>query len=127
MMHAWKYHQLLAIVLTYLAQGFFVLLLFYVEVSSLTFPTHTEKQLLRTYPAGTRIDSSNFNPVIFWAHGIQMVALNYQTEGEILLLGFCYILNVLIESKVSKPFFIFYLSYISTNGKHTCSIGELHM
>ncbi|GFR59792.1 phosphoinositide phospholipase C [Elysia marginata] len=27
-----------------------------------------------------RIDSSNFNPVIFWAFGIQMVALNYQTE-----------------------------------------------
>ncbi|KAH3786899.1 hypothetical protein DPMN_165014, partial [Dreissena polymorpha] len=38
------------------------------------------KQLMRTYPAGTRIDSSNFNPVLFWAFGIQMVALNYQTE-----------------------------------------------
>ncbi|KAK3797679.1 hypothetical protein RRG08_054698 [Elysia crispata] len=37
-------------------------------------------QLMRTYPAGMRIDSSNFNPVIFWAFGIQMVALNYQTE-----------------------------------------------
>ncbi|KAH9518381.1 Phospholipase C [Bulinus truncatus] len=35
---------------------------------------------MRTYPAGMRIDSSNFNPVIFWAFGIQMVALNYQTE-----------------------------------------------
>ncbi|XP_064631376.1 uncharacterized protein LOC135489776 isoform X2 [Lineus longissimus] len=43
---------------------------------------HTEKQLMRTYPAGMRIDSSNFNPVIFWAFGIQMVALNYQTEGS---------------------------------------------
>jgi phosphatidylinositol phospholipase C epsilon len=37
---------------------------------------------MRTYPAGMRIDSSNFNPVIFWAFGIQMVALNYQTEGN---------------------------------------------
>lgn len=27
-----------------------------------------------------RIDSTNFNPVIFWAFGIQMVALNYQTD-----------------------------------------------
>ncbi|KAH7981249.1 hypothetical protein HPB49_022648 [Dermacentor silvarum] len=27
-----------------------------------------------------RIDSSNFNPVAFWAFGLQMVALNYQTE-----------------------------------------------
>lgn len=42
--------------------------------------THMERNLMRTYPAPTRIDSSNFNPVIFWAFGIQMVALNYQTE-----------------------------------------------
>ncbi|XP_015189292.1 PREDICTED: 1-phosphatidylinositol 4,5-bisphosphate phosphodiesterase epsilon-1-like [Polistes dominula] len=41
---------------------------------------HTETQLVRTYPAGMRIDSTNFNPVIFWAFGIQMVALNYQTD-----------------------------------------------
>lgn len=40
---------------------------------------HTESQLMRTYPAGLRIDSSNFNPVFFWAFGIQLVALNYQT------------------------------------------------
>nr|XP_024217236.1 1-phosphatidylinositol 4,5-bisphosphate phosphodiesterase epsilon-1 [Halyomorpha halys] len=45
---------------------------------------HTETQLMRTYPAGMRIDSSNFNPVIFWAFGIQMVALNYQTEDSAL-------------------------------------------
>ena len=36
---------------------------------------------MRVYPAGMRIDSSNFNPVVFWMFGIQMVALNYQTEG----------------------------------------------
>ncbi|XP_058453692.1 LOW QUALITY PROTEIN: 1-phosphatidylinositol 4,5-bisphosphate phosphodiesterase epsilon-1-like [Malaya genurostris] len=41
---------------------------------------HTESQLMRTYPAGLRIDSSNFNPVFFWSFGFQMVALNYQTE-----------------------------------------------
>lgn len=41
---------------------------------------HTQTQLMRTYPAGMRIDSSNFNPVIFWAFGIQMAALNYQTD-----------------------------------------------
>ena len=41
---------------------------------------HTQTQLMRTYPAGMRIDSSNFNPVIFWSFGIQMAALNYQTE-----------------------------------------------
>lgn len=40
---------------------------------------HTESQIMRAYPARMRIDSSNFNPVIFWAFGIQSVALNYQT------------------------------------------------
>ncbi|KAL6031130.1 hypothetical protein STEG23_024746 [Scotinomys teguina] len=43
---------------------------------------HTACQLLRTYPAATRIDSSNPNPLVFWLHGIQLVALNYQTDGK---------------------------------------------
>lgn len=43
---------------------------------------HTQTQLMRTYPAGLRIDSSNFNPTFFWAFGIQMMALNYQTEDQ---------------------------------------------
>lgn len=48
---------------------------------------HTETQLIRAYPAGMRIDSSNFNPLIFWAFGVQMVALNYQTEDSALHLN----------------------------------------
>lgn len=46
--------------------------------------SHTETQLIRAYPAGMRIDSSNFNPLIFWAFGIQLAALNYQTEDPAL-------------------------------------------
>ncbi|XP_076141340.1 1-phosphatidylinositol 4,5-bisphosphate phosphodiesterase epsilon-1-like [Alosa pseudoharengus] len=41
---------------------------------------HTRGQLLRTYPAATRIDSTNPSPLLFWLHGIQLVALNYQTD-----------------------------------------------
>ncbi|NXA34544.1 PLCE1 phosphodiesterase, partial [Eudromia elegans] len=41
---------------------------------------HTTCQLLRAYPAATRIDSSNPHPLIFWLHGVQLVALNYQTD-----------------------------------------------
>ncbi|XP_042312772.1 1-phosphatidylinositol 4,5-bisphosphate phosphodiesterase epsilon-1 isoform X3 [Sceloporus undulatus] len=41
---------------------------------------HTTCQLLRTYPAATRIDSSNPHPLLFWLHGVQLVALNYQTD-----------------------------------------------
>ena len=33
------------------------------------------------YPAGKRIDSSNFNPLSAWLVGAQMAALNHQTEG----------------------------------------------
>uniref|UniRef100_A0AAQ4PAD4 Phosphoinositide phospholipase C n=1 Tax=Gasterosteus aculeatus aculeatus TaxID=481459 RepID=A0AAQ4PAD4_GASAC len=41
---------------------------------------HTACQLLRTYPAATRIDSTNPNPLLYWLHGVQLVALNYQTD-----------------------------------------------
>ncbi|CAG5115736.1 unnamed protein product, partial [Candidula unifasciata] len=42
----------------------------------------THHTLIRTYPAGSRTDSSNYNPVPMWNHGCQIVALNYQTGGE---------------------------------------------
>ncbi|KAF3841762.1 hypothetical protein F7725_023713 [Dissostichus mawsoni] len=35
--------------------------------------------LSRIYPKGTRVDSSNFMPQLFWNAGCQLVALNYQT------------------------------------------------
>ena len=43
----------------------------------------TERQFVRTYPVGTRIDSSNYDPIPLWNHGIQMVALNVQTPGNL--------------------------------------------
>ena len=43
----------------------------------------TERQLVRTYPAGSRIDSSNYDPIPMWNAGIHMVALNIQTLGEL--------------------------------------------
>lgn len=42
--------------------------------------SYSKDHLVRTYPAGRRIDSSNFNPIHFWAYGIQMAALNFQTQ-----------------------------------------------
>ncbi|KAK7099384.1 1-phosphatidylinositol 4,5-bisphosphate phosphodiesterase delta-1-like isoform X2 [Littorina saxatilis] len=47
----------------------------------------THSKLIRTYPAGTRTDSSNYNPVPMWNHGCQVVALNYQTGGEAMQLN----------------------------------------
>ena len=42
----------------------------------------TRHQLMRVYPEGTRIYSSNYNPTKMWNCGIQMVALNYQTKDK---------------------------------------------
>ncbi|KAF5675998.1 1-phosphatidylinositol-4,5-bisphosphate phosphodiesterase 1 [Fusarium circinatum] len=37
--------------------------------------------LVRVYPDPNRVDSSNFNPLQCWKHGVQMAALNFQTNG----------------------------------------------
>lgn len=45
------------------------------------FVNYNKSFLSRIYPAGKRLDSSNFNPQEMWDCGCQMVALNYQTPG----------------------------------------------
>ncbi|KAM7258205.1 hypothetical protein ACFE04_013946 [Oxalis oulophora] len=42
----------------------------------------TRKNIVRVYPKGTRITSSNYNPCVGWAHGAQMVAFNMQYGGK---------------------------------------------
>ncbi|ELR01800.1 hypothetical protein VC83_04959 [Pseudogymnoascus destructans] len=39
---------------------------------------HNRRYMMRAYPAGHRIDSSNPDPSVFWRKGIQMAALNWQ-------------------------------------------------
>ncbi|CAK8566484.1 unnamed protein product [Lathyrus sativus] len=46
----------------------------------------TQRNILRVYPKGTRITSSNYNPLIGWMHGAQMVAFNMQGYGRSLWL-----------------------------------------
>ncbi|CAH9098182.1 unnamed protein product [Cuscuta europaea] len=46
----------------------------------------TQGNLLRIYPKGTRFNSSNYNPLIGWMHGAQMVAFNMQGYGRSLWL-----------------------------------------
>ena len=38
-----------------------------------------QTQLARMYPSWKRYDSSNYNPLMPWAYGMNMVALNFQT------------------------------------------------
>lgn len=44
---------------------------------------YNKMQLSRIYPKGTRVDSSNYMPQVFWNAGCQMVALNFQTVGKL--------------------------------------------
>lgn len=40
---------------------------------------HNRRYLMRVYPSGFRMRSTNFDPLTFWRRGAQMVALNWQT------------------------------------------------
>lgn len=40
---------------------------------------HNMRYLMRVYPSGFRLKSTNFDPLAFWRRGAQMVALNWQT------------------------------------------------
>lgn len=46
---------------------------------------YNQKGLTRVYPKGQRVDSSNYDPFRLWFCGAQMVSLNFQTPGNILI------------------------------------------
>lgn len=52
-----------------------------IQNSALAIKYHLH-QISRVYPKGNRLDSSNFNPIVFWNVGSQMIALNYQTSDK---------------------------------------------
>ena len=41
--------------------------------------SHNRNFLMRAFPSGTRVTSSNLDPAFFWRKGVQMVALNWQS------------------------------------------------
>lgn len=43
---------------------------------------HTRGHLVRIYPKGTRVNSTNYEPHRYWGAGTQLVAINWQTVGE---------------------------------------------
>ncbi|GFR09230.1 1-phosphatidylinositol 4,5-bisphosphate phosphodiesterase beta-4 [Trichonephila clavata] len=52
----------------------------YLKSQAIEFVNYNKRQMSRIYPKGTRADSSNYMPQIFWNAGCQMVALNFQTS-----------------------------------------------
>ena len=49
------------------------------------FINYNRRNLSRIYPKGTRLFSSNFDPLPLWLVGCQMVALNYQSKDHRLM------------------------------------------
>ncbi|KAM4544418.1 1-phosphatidylinositol 4,5-bisphosphate phosphodiesterase delta-1a isoform 2-T2 [Fundulus diaphanus] len=83
------------------------------ETSATAFIHHNMDKLTRIYPAGSRTDSSNYNPVPMWNVGCQIVALNFQTpskemhlnQGRFMPNGFCgYILKPQFQRSQSSQF-----------------------
>ncbi|KAI9852617.1 MAG: hypothetical protein M1838_000065 [Thelocarpon superellum] len=48
---------------------------------------HNRHFLMRAYPKGLRVSSSNLDPSVFWRKGVQMVALNWQRWDEGMMLN----------------------------------------
>ncbi|RSL58099.1 hypothetical protein CEP53_006257 [Fusarium sp. AF-6] len=44
--------------------------------------THNKRYFMRCFPSGSRFDSSNPDPSLFWKLGVQMVALNWRIVNE---------------------------------------------
>ncbi|XP_019226762.1 PREDICTED: phosphoinositide phospholipase C 6-like isoform X2 [Nicotiana attenuata] len=66
----------------------------------------TQRNILRVFPKGTRVTSSNFKPMTGWMHGAQMVAFNMQGYGKSL-----WIMHGMFRSNggcgyVKKPVFL---------------------
>ena len=51
----------------------------YIKTQAIEFVNYNKRQLSRLYPKGSRVDSSNFMPQMFWNSGCQLVSLNFQT------------------------------------------------
>ncbi len=41
---------------------------------------HNMRHMMRVYPNGWRVQSTNFDPLTYWRRGVQMAALNWQTH-----------------------------------------------
>lgn len=49
--------------------------------------SHNRNFLMRAFPSGMRVSSSNLDPSVFWRKGVQIVALNWQKFDEGMMLN----------------------------------------
>jgi len=50
---------------------------------------HNFNHITRVYPKGFRLNSTNYDPLPYWSTGSQLVALNWQTLGQLISLEKC--------------------------------------
>lgn len=77
------------------------------------FVKHNTRQITRVYPRGSRVDSSNYMPLLFWNCGCQMAAINLQTpdlpnqvNSAFYEVGICQSLSVMLGYLKVKFFII---------------------
>lgn len=107
--------------------------------SAKDFVKHTNRQLVRIYPAASRTNSSNFSPFPYWLAGSQIVALNYQTpskemrlyRGFFLQNGNCgyvlkpsYLINNTLPTPVERERLKKYLKLTIISGQRLPKVGE---
>lgn len=49
--------------------------------------SHNRNYLMRAYPSGMRVDSSNLEPLFLWSQGVQIAALNWQKWDKGMMLN----------------------------------------
>lgn len=57
------------------------------QTKSKKWAIYNQSHMTRTFPGGSRVDSSNYNPILAWSQGCQLVALNFQTPDAYLRLN----------------------------------------
>eukprot|EP01119_Soliformovum_irregulare_P023275 TRINITY_DN8110_c1_g2_i1.p1 TRINITY_DN8110_c1_g2~~TRINITY_DN8110_c1_g2_i1.p1 ORF type:complete len:973 (-),score=258.80 TRINITY_DN8110_c1_g2_i1:173-3091(-) len=75
----------------------------FLEKSPAKFAEFNRDQFCRVYPKGTRVDSSNYDPNPGWNAGCQIVALNFQTWGDMMWLNRGKFLNNGNSGYILKP------------------------
>ncbi|TBU26257.1 PLC-like phosphodiesterase [Dichomitus squalens] len=82
---------------------------------------HNRTHLVRTYPKGTRIGSTNYEPHRYWSAGCQLVAINWQTFD----LG--YMINHAMFQRNGRAGFVLKPLALRTNDKQLLAKRTKHL
>lgn len=70
---------------------------------------YTQRNFLRIFPKSSRLDSSNYNPLLGWTHGAQMVALNMQVPTICSQMSSIYLLCTCLQKQITISYLMLLL------------------